>query len=83
MTTITLNYPINTPNGELKEITLRRAKAKDLRQAQQYQDPAEQEFYLFSALTGVMVEDLEELDLSDYKKLQDEFNAMLTGKPTT
>lgn len=77
---IKLNYPITTPTGEQKELTLNRPKAKDLRAVGQFKDDAEREIHLFARLTGLMVEDIEELDLSDYAQLQKAFQEMVMGK---
>lgn len=79
--TIKLDYPIQ--NGEGKEITelkMRRAKAKDLRRAQSQKTEAEQEFFLIAQLTGLVIEDIDELDLSDYKKVQTALVDMQKGK---
>lgn len=80
MTKIKLDYPIETPTGKVAEITLNRPKAKDLRAVTNIQDEAEREFQLFARLTGLMLEDLEELDLSDYRKIQEAFEKMVKGK---
>lgn len=79
MTTIDLDYPININGEEVKQLKMRRAKARDLKKAQiAAQDQASQELHLFALLTDVNPEDLEELDVKDYSKLQKEYTAFLS-----
>ncbi len=79
--TIELDYPIT--DGEGKEITkleMRRAKAKDLRKMQMQKNEADQEVFLFANLTGLTLEDIDELDICDYQKVQNAFKGMTKGK---
>jgi hypothetical protein len=79
MTTIELDYPINVSGEEVKQLNMRRAKARDLKKAQSAApDQASQELHLFALLTDVNPEDLEELDMKDYSKLQGTYNAFLS-----
>lgn len=79
--TIQLDYPITLGDGQkITQFTMRRAKAKDLRKIQAHKNEAEQEFLLFASLTNSTIEDIEELDLADYQKLQDAFKSMTSGK---
>lgn len=79
MTDITLKHPVTLATGKtLDRLTLRRPKVRDLKQAQRAHDkPEEQELALLALLAGLTPEDIEELDLADYKALQDAFRGML------
>ena len=80
MTQITLKYPIKTPAGELKTVTLRRAKVRDLKESQRGNaSEAEQELRLVASLAqeNLTPEDLEELDLADYAEVQRVFRSIV------
>ncbi len=79
---IKLDYPITTPNGTVTEIELRRCKAKDLLRVQKITDDGERELQLLGELTGLMVEDITEMDIADYAKLQKALTDMVKG-PTS
>lgn len=76
---ITLAHPVKLASGQtLTKLTVRRAKVRDLKDAQRRSDKAEeQELALLALLVGLTPEDLEELDLIDYRALADSFRAML------
>lgn len=76
---ICLKYPVKLAGGkELSKLSLRRAKVSDLKEAQRAGDkPDAQEVALLARLAGLVPEDLLELDLADYKALQDAFRVML------
>lgn len=78
---IHLMYPILDGQGkEIKSLEMRRAKAKDLQEMQKQSSPWEQEAYLLARLTGLVPEDIAELDIADYKTLQNELEAQTRGK---
>jgi len=80
MTKIELKTPIKTPNGEVKTITLRRAKVRDLKEVQRLGlSDADQELMLLARLSEEKLapEDMEELDLADYAEVQRVFRAMV------
>ena len=79
MDKLKLTYPVKLADGRtLAELTLRRSKVKDLKHAARYSDKTEeQETALLAALCGLAPEDMDELDLADYRKLQDAFRGML------
>lgn len=79
VTEICLKYPVQLASGKtLDKLTLRRAKVADLREASRGGDkPEDQEVALLARLAGLLPEDLLELDLADYKALQDAFRGML------
>jgi len=79
MSEISLKYPVQLASGKkVAALSLRRAKVADLREASRGSDkPDDQELALLARLTGLLPEDLLELDLADYKVLQDAFRGML------
>ena len=78
---IDLKYPIKTGDGrQWASLELRRATVGDLKAAQRVSDLAEeQEIALIARLTGLLPEDVELLDLADFRRLQDSFRAALEG----
>ena len=75
---ITLEFPITTAAGQVKTITMRRAKVKDLRRMADFgKTDAEQEIGLMARLAGMTAEDFDELDAVDYRKLQETFRGLL------
>ena len=76
---ICLKYPVQLASGKaLDKIVLRRAKVADLREASRGGASQEdQEVALLARLSGLLPEDVLELDLADYKALQDAFRSML------
>ena len=79
MAEICLKYPVQLASGKaLDKLTLRRAKVADLREASRGGASQEdQEVALLARLAGLLPEDVLELDLADYKALQDAFRSML------
>ena len=79
MTEVCLKYPVQLASGKaLDKLTLRRAKVADLREASRGGASQEdQEVALLARLSGLLPEDVLELDLADYKALQDAFRSML------
>ena len=79
MTEICLKYPVQLASGKaLSKLTLRRAKVADLREASRGSASQEdQEVALLALLAGLLPEDVLELDLADYKALQDAFRDLL------
>lgn len=78
-TKIDLDNPIMVKGEQVSQLEISRApKVKDMRKAQQAaSDDAGQELHLFAILTGVNPEDLEEMYLSDYRKLQEAYSGFL------
>ena len=78
---IELDFPIKDGQGnEIKVLNIRRAKVKDLRRMQQKENAAEQEGFLVAQLTGLVPEDIDELDIADYAKVQQALTDMQKGK---
>lgn len=74
---ITLKYPLKLADGKtLSSVELRRAKVRDLKAAARAgTTDEEQEISLLAILANMTPEDVEELDLADYRQLQDDFRA--------
>ena len=71
-----LRFPIEFEGKRIEEITLRRAKVKDLRSAGKVTDDnGEAEMICIANLADLPVEAISELDIWDYRILQDEFKA--------
>lgn len=71
--TVKLDHPvrIESENRELTEITLRRPKVSDAKQARKGRtDDADQEIALIANLASLPPSVIEDLDMSDYSKLQ-------------
>ncbi len=72
MDPIKLDHPIDFEGAKLSEITLRRPKVSDVTAARKgHKDEAEQEVSLVAKLSGLPASAIEELDIADYKKLQE------------
>lgn len=73
---IELTYPIQTAEGETRWLVMRRPKLRDQINASTGKtntDNAAIERGLFAGLCEMAPEELDELDLFDYQKLQDTF----------
>lgn len=71
---IELFCPVVLADGSRLEcITMRRAKVGDLRAVSHLEGEAAQEIAMLARLCGLVPEDLEDLDLCDYRQLQDFF----------
>lgn len=75
-----LQFPFTSAAGErINELQLRRLKVKDMRTARRASDkPEEWDEPLMAAMTGLVPEDLSEMDLLDYQALQKRFQSMLS-----
>ena len=75
-----LQFPFTSAAGEnITELQLRRLKVKDMRTARRTSDkPDEWDEPLMAAMTGLVPEDLSEMDLLDYQALQKRFQSMLS-----
>lgn len=76
---LTLKHPFTNAAGvRIEKLTLRRGKRGDMKAAARYsKDEGEQEDFLFAQMTGLTLEDIEQLDLADSKALTDMFRHML------
>lgn len=74
---IKLKYPVRLATGEmLEKLTLRRPKVGDIRAVAGLATDAEQELAIMARISGLVPEDLDELDIADYKALQEFFRAV-------
>lgn len=74
---IKLKYPVRLATGEvLEKLALRRPKVGDIRAVAGLTTDAEQELAIMARISGLVPEDLDELDIADYKALQDFFRAV-------
>lgn len=81
---ISLEYPIQFEGRELKTINLRRPKVSDARDARKKsKDAADQEIGLVSTLSGLPPQAIEELDVSDYTKIQEVLSGFFGSTETT
>ena len=74
-----LHYPFTSADGKrIAKLEMRRPKVKDMKAAARFGDkPEDQEIGLFGILCGLTAEDIQDMDLADYGRLQDSFRAML------
>lgn len=73
-TVVRLKYPVRLATGRLlEEVTVRRPRVGDLRAVAHIAGEAEQGLALVARVSGLVPEDLDELDLSDLNALQDVF----------
>lgn len=82
---IPLKFPFTNAAGQrIESLTLRRGKRGDMKAAAKFsKDDADQEDFLFARLTGLTLEDIDQLDLADSKTLQDAFRGMVDGREDT
>ena len=70
-TTIRLTQPINSNGCQLSELSLRRPRVRDrLAVERTTGNQAEKEILFIANLCEVAPEDIEELDMADYAKIQ-------------
>jgi len=74
-----LKYPFTNSAGvRIERLSLRRARRADFRAAAQYsRDDFEQETFLFARLSGLTLEDLDNLDMEDNNQLVQRFRSLL------
>lgn len=79
MEQITLKFPFKNAAGQLIDmLEIKRLKRADMKAAQKHhKDAAEQEDYLLAKMSGLTVEDIDQLDLADSKQLLDSFRGMV------
>lgn len=76
---IKLEFPIRINGVVVNQLSMRRPKLKDIRDAAKVagKDEEERELRLFSMLTDCATTDIEELDLADYRNIQNTFQKMV------
>ena len=76
---IPLKHPVTHDGTTHERLQMRRAKARDSRDAwRPNEGPAAQEIRLFASLCEVPPEVVEELDMADYLRVQEEYAGFLS-----
>ena len=79
-TILKLEFPFPDGQGNtITELKIRRPKAKDIRKMKGSTD-IEQSISLLSIVTGLVPEDLDELDIADFKRAAEVVEKMQKGK---
>ena len=79
-TILTLNYPIQDGQGNtLTKLTIRRPKVNDLRKMKGATE-VEQSINILAMVTGLVPEDIDELDMSDFQRAAKVIEDMQAGK---
>jgi hypothetical protein len=76
---VTLKYPFTAGAGQkVERLEFRRLTVKDLRAAneQAASNAALEELVLMSRSVGLVVEDLDAMDIADYKSAQEQFRLL-------
>jgi len=71
-----LKYPFVTPSGQkIESVTIRRLKVRDIKAVsdQAGGKPADMELLGVARMTGLLPEDLDEMDAADYQQVKDRF----------
>ena len=78
--TVTLDFPIEVDGKQVKKMTMRRAKLRDRRLVSKQGGSAiDQEIRLFAILCDIPEDCLNEMDETDYLKLQEAYSDFLSG----
>lgn len=84
--TVALDFPIFVDGAKVSSITMRRSKVVDHRIAHQRaakgEGNADYELELFSILTNIPREAFDEMDYSDYSRLQETYRGFLSSVST-
>jgi hypothetical protein len=76
---IDLKYPVHEGGVQIKTLTMRPPKARDLVAADKTSSgDIERDVHLLAMICGVAPSTIEELDLGDYKRLQDKSQSFLS-----
>ncbi len=79
---IELSYPVVIDATEVKVLQMRRPKVADVILLQKQQDEeAEKEIKLFANLCEVSPDDIRQLDMMDYGKLQEQYGNFMAPEP--
>jgi hypothetical protein len=79
---VTLVYPITGPDGEISQVTLRRAKGKDIRSLRGASD-SDRALNMVSQLSGIAPPFIDEMDGEDVAVLNREVGRFLGNSPET
>ncbi len=78
MTTIKLKHPITADGVELKEITLRRPKVRDLEKIDKVEGPIAKAVALIADLAEITPDQVRELDAADFTAIEGEVSDFLS-----
>ena len=79
MTKIKLKHPITVDGVEVQELTMRRPKVRDMIAAEKGAgSDAEKELRMFSNLCEITPQTIEEMDMIDYKAMQEAYVGFLS-----
>lgn len=73
--TIDLEFPVKIAGATVQVLSMRRSTVGDVLTANRIKDEIEREIVLFANLCQVTPEDIRNLDLKDYQKLQEVFRS--------
>jgi hypothetical protein len=77
---VTLQFPFEISGVKTATINMRRPKVRDrLNASKGRTDQAEVEVALFSFITNLAPDEIEDLDMSDYNRLQEAFRSFLSS----
>ncbi|WP_080430829.1 phage tail assembly protein [Burkholderia ubonensis] len=78
-----LKFPFTNAAGvKIEAVEMRRLKRRDVKAAVNYStNEVDQEDFLLARLSGLTVEDIEELDIADSRALIDFFRGVAEGSP--
>jgi len=78
MSEIALKHPFTAGGKKVEGLTMRRPTVKDLRTMGRFgTTDEEKEIGLIASLAGLVPEDMDAMDMADYKELQSSFRDML------
>ena len=79
MEQIILKFPFKNAAGQMIDtLKIKRLKRADMKAAQKHnKDAVDQEDFLLAKMSGLTLEDIDQLDLSDSKQLLDSFREMV------
>lgn len=81
--TTPLKFPFTNAAGQrIEAVSTKRLKRSDLKAAHRHAptDDIEQEDFLLARMTGLTLEDIDQLDVADSKALTDTFRDMVSGR---
>ncbi len=80
---IKLNAPIKIDGVEVKVLTMRKPKVRDMLAVDNIPGQAKREVALMANLCEVTTADIEDLDMDDYEQLQETYQSFLSSTSRT
>lgn len=79
---IDLLFPLKVSGVEIKHVVVRRPKVRDRVAAQKAtSNEADQTLHLVSSLTELPIDDLLDMDASDFQRIENQVGAFLSARP--